>query len=275
MIPPRVSVVSAVAAATLLAAAAPGCRLVNRRGPVPAELASARRLCNEGLAAADRQDLVRAETLLERAVKSCPVDVEARRNYADVLWRRGERLEAVTQISEALKLSPDDAGLCVLGGGMFVEMGLLDDADRLAREAVRLAPRSAAAWHLRGQVALARGQSEQALSDLQHGLAFAPDDRGILRDTAEAYRRLGQYQRMLSTLAVLGETYGPNQLPADLLLLEGIAQEGLGRAGDAAESYRRAVAAGGSPDAARRLAALEARRDGGLIAERPEVTPLR
>jgi tetratricopeptide (TPR) repeat protein len=242
----------------LAAALGAGCRLVQRRDPVPPELADARRLCNEGLSAADRNDLVRAEGLLERAVKSCPLDVDARRHYADVLWKRGERMEAVGQIAEALELSPEDVGLALDGGRMYMELGLLEDADRLARDAVRMAPRSADAWRLRGQVAMARGQAEQALADYHRALAIAPADREALRDTAEAYRRLGRPQRALATLAILGEQYGPNQTPADVLVLEGLSQEALGRTSDAVDSYRRAVAKGNAPpEAGKRLAALE------------------
>jgi tetratricopeptide (TPR) repeat protein len=252
--PPRVAVV-----AILAAVCAAGCRLVQRQGPVPPELADARRLCNEGLSAADRNDLVKAEGLLERAVQSCPLDVDARRHYADVLWKRGERMEAVKQIAEALELSPGDVGLAIDGGRMYMELGLLEDADRLSREAIRLAPRSADAWHLRGQVAMARGQAETALGDFHRGLAIAPEDRRLLLDTAEAYRRLDRPQRALATLAILGEQYGPNQTPADVLVLEGMAQEALGRTADAVESYRRAVAKGDAPaEATTRLAALGA-----------------
>jgi tetratricopeptide (TPR) repeat protein len=241
-----------------------GCRLVQRRGPVPPELADARRLCNEGLSAVDRNDLVRAEGLLDRAVKSCPLVIDARRHYAEVLWKRGQRMEAVGQIAEALKLSPGDVGLSIDGGRMYMELGLLEDADRLARDAVRMAPRSADAWRLRGQVAMARGQAEQALGDFHLALALAPEDRETLRDTAEAYRRLGRPQRALATLAILGEQYGPSQTPADVLLLEGMAQEALGRTTDALDSYRRAVAKGNAPpEAAARLAALE--QGGGVV----------
>jgi tetratricopeptide (TPR) repeat protein len=241
-----------------------GCRLVQRRGPVPPELADARRLCNEGLSAVDRNDLVRAEGLLERAVKSCPLDIDARRHYADVLWKRGQRMEAVGQIAEALKLSPGDVGLSIDGGRMYMELGLLEDADRLAREAVRMAPRSADAWRLQGQVAMARGQADHALADFHRALALAPEDRETLRDTADAYRRLGRPQRALATLAILGEQYGPSQTPADVLLLEGMAQEALGRTTDALDSYRRAVAKGNAPpEAAARLAALE--QGGGVV----------
>jgi tetratricopeptide (TPR) repeat protein len=244
--------------AILVASCAVGCSLVPRRGPVTPELADARRLSNQGLAAADRSDLVRAEGLLEQAVKRCPEDVDARRHYAEVLWRRGLKTEAVTQLSKALAIAPNDPALNVEAGCMYLELGLLDEADRRASEAVRLAARSAAAWHLRGRVALARGQADPALADFHRALAIAPDDRGALLDTAEAYRRLNRPQRALATLAILGETYAPGEIPADVLLLEGLAQEALGRPTDAIDSYRRAVAAGDAPpEAAARLATLD------------------
>ena len=248
-----------IVAAIVVVAAGSGCRLVRRGAAAPEALAAARTLSNQGLSAADGNDLVRAEGLLEQAVKSCPTDVDARRHYADVLWKRGERMEAVTQIAEALRLSPGEVGLCIDGGRMYMELGLLDDADRLAAAAVSGGPRSAAAWHLRGQVAMARGRDEEALADLHRGLALAPDDRDLLLDTAEVYRRLDRPQRALATLAILGETYPPNQTPAHLLALEGMAQESLGRSHDACESYRQAIARGdASPEIAQRLAALTA-----------------
>ena len=232
---------------------------MSRRNPVPAELADARRLCNEGLTAADRQDLVRAESLLEAAVKSCPVDVDARRHYAEVLLSRGEKMEAVAQMAKALELSPADAGLCIEAGRMYLELGLFAEAERLSAEAVRLAPGSNTAWHLRGQIAMARGQFDQAVAYFHRGLGIAPDDRGLLRDAAEAYLRLNKPRRALATLAVLGESYGPDQAPADVLTMEAVAQESLGRLDDARDSYRQAIAKGNAPpEAARRLAALDA-----------------
>jgi tetratricopeptide (TPR) repeat protein len=256
----RISSVTAcgIVAAALSVVAGSGCRLIPRSGPVPQEVADARRLCNEGLSAADRKDLLRAEGLLEQAVKNCPTDVDARRHYADVLWQRGERMAAVTQIAEALRLSPGDTSLCIDGGRMYMELGLLDDADRLSREAVRVAPRSEKAWRLHGQVALARGRPEEALADYHRALAFAPDDRDLILETAEIYRRLGRPQRALATLAILGESYPPNQTPPHVLALEGMAQEALDRPTDAIESYRQAVARGlESQDVATRLANLE------------------
>jgi len=267
VIPHRTLRVTWAGAVTVVAALGWGCRLMPR-GPVSQDLAVARRLSNEGLSAADRDDLAQAEQLLARAVKSCPSDIEARRHYADVLWRRGERMGAVTQISEALRLSPGDVALCLDGGRMYMELGLLDDADRLASEAIAAAPGSAAAWHLRGQVGLARGRAKEALADFHRALAIAPEDREILLDTAEVCLRLDRPQRCLATLAILGETYGPNQTPPDVLALEGRAQEALGRPLDALDSYRQAIARGGAtPDLEARVASLVAgpAGEGGVI----------
>jgi tetratricopeptide (TPR) repeat protein len=96
---------------------------------------------------------------------------------------------------------------------------------------------------------MARGRDEEALADLHRGLALAADDRDLLLDTAEVYRRLDRPQRALATLAILGETYPPNQTPAHVLALEGMAQESLGRRHDACESYRQAIARGDGADA--------------------------
>ncbi|MFM9057567.1 MAG: tetratricopeptide repeat protein [Planctomycetaceae bacterium] len=257
--PAAADAVRIVLVSAALVAAASGCRLVNRGGAVAPELADARRLCNEGLSAADRDDLGRAEALLARAVKRCPGDVDARRHYADVLWRHGDRTEAIGQIAAALELSPADAGLCIEAGRMYLDLGLLNDAERLAAEAVRLAPRTAGAWRLHGQVAMARGQFEAAVADLHRALAIDGDDGEALADTARAYLALGRPRRVLATLAVLDEGHPADGLPGDLLALEARAEEALGRPTEAAAAWRRALAKGGAPpDAAARLAALEA-----------------
>lgn len=270
---PASAAVRAVVAVAILATGT-GCRLVNRHSAAPQQqLAEARRLSNEGLSAADQQDLAGAEALLSRAVKRCPTDIDARRHYATVLWQRGERMEAVGQINEALRLAPDDVPLCLAGGRMTMELGLLDDADRLAVAALRAAPQSADAWHLHGQVALARGQDEEALADFHHGLAIAPDDRGLLLDTAEVYRRLGRPRRALSTLAALGESYGPQQTPGLVLALEGMALEALGRIEEARDSYRAAIARGDAPaDTTERLANLRAAESAGPVASSAAAT---
>jgi tetratricopeptide (TPR) repeat protein len=234
-----------------------GCRLIPRSTPVTQELADARRLSQEGLAAADRNNLEQAEKLLAEAVESCPTDIDARQHYAEVLWQRGERLAAISQIEQAFQVTREDEDLCVAGGRMYLELGLLDDADQLAQTAVSTSPRSARAWHLHAQTNMARGRLDDALGDFHRALAIAPNDREILLDTAEAYRRAGRPTRALATLAILEETYGPGQVPGKVHALEGMAQEALGRPADALASYTLARQRGDLSEAtATRIAVL-------------------
>ena len=236
-----------------------GCQLIPRSTPVTQELAKARRLSHEGLAAADRDNLERAEELFSEAVESCPTDIDARQHYAEVLWQRGEQLAAISQIKQALQVAPEDEGLCVAGGTMYLELGLLDDADRLADTAVSTAPKSARCWHLHAQTNLARGRMDDALGDFHRALAIEPDNRVILLDTAEAYRCANRPTRALATLAILEETYGPGQIPGSVHALEGMAQEALGRPADALASYRLARERGDvSESTTARIAALSA-----------------
>src|SRR5262245_54627057 len=67
-----------------------GCQMFRQQGPVPKQVAQARQLSQQGLTAMERGDLHSAETLLGEAVKACPADIDARRQYAEALWQRGE-----------------------------------------------------------------------------------------------------------------------------------------------------------------------------------------
>ena len=174
---------------------------------------------------------IRAEGLLEQAVDHCPTDVDSRESitleFSGTVVKKWRLF--TSNWKSALHLSPGDIDLSLEGGEMYLKLGLLDDAERLADEAIASAPRSSEAWQLRGQVNLARGKPVDALADFQHSLAFHPDSRDVLRQTAEVYRQLDRPKRALATLAILEETYGPNQVPSDVLALEGLAQESLGR----------------------------------------------
>jgi tetratricopeptide (TPR) repeat protein len=234
---PRASLTLRSAAVLIGLACFTGCRFIPRSTPVTQELAEARRLSNEGLAAADRDNLTQAEKLFQQAVERCPTDIDARQHYAEVLWQQGEQLAAISQIEQALQVTREDEGLCVAGGRMYLDLGLLDDADRLAQTAISISPKSARCWHLHAQTNMARGRLDDALGDFHRALALAPDNREILLDTAEAYRRADRPTRALATLAILEETYGPGQVPGMVHALEGMAQEALGRPADALASY--------------------------------------
>jgi tetratricopeptide (TPR) repeat protein len=102
---------------------------------------------------------------------------------------------------------------------------------------------------LRGRIELAENHPERALADFHRALEFAPRDRDVLLQTAEAYRIVNRPQRALGTLINLQETYAPGEEPQQVYYLEGLALQALGRPADAAIAYQSALERGEpSPD---------------------------
>ena len=218
--------------------------MFGQQGPVSQPVAEARQLSQRGLSAMEQGDTATAESLLSQAVKVCPDDLDARRHYAEALWVRGERELAVQHLQQALAKSPDDAAIAVRVGEMQLALGKLEEARREANQVLDLNPNDGGAWALRGRVEMQTGQTDWALADLNRALEFRRDDRELLYDTAEVYRRLNRPQRALSTLIALRDTYGPGEEPQQVLYLEGLALGGLGRHADAADAFALALERG-------------------------------
>ncbi len=210
-----------------------GCRLPGREGPVPKSLATCRQLSQQGIAAAERGQQKQAESLLKQAVEVCPVDPEARRHYAEALWRRGARREAIAQLEEAGRLAGQDVTLLVRLAEMHLALGQRQLARQTAEQAIDLDPELSSAWAIRGRVTHAEGQARQALADFHRALGYAPDNRQVLLEIAELYRELNQPQRALATLHSLADTYSPGEEPQEVLHLMGLAYAALGRHEDA------------------------------------------
>jgi tetratricopeptide (TPR) repeat protein len=233
---------------TLLAVLLAGCRVPGREGPVSRSLATCRQWSQQGVAALERQHVQEAKTLLAKAVAACPIDPEARRHYAEALWRGGARPEAIAQLEEACRLASEDTMMRVRLAEMYLLVGQLEPAGQSAQQALDLDPKLPAAWAIRGRVMLAGGQPQDALADFHRALGYAPQDRQILLEVAELYRRLSWPQRALATLHSLADTYSPGEEPQEVLYLTGLAYTALGRYEDAVERLS-AAAVRGAPTA--------------------------
>lgn len=221
-----------------------GCQSLSQRSKASQQLTQSRQLSQRGLNAIERGDLSSAEELLEAAVETCPVDSDARRHYAEVLWKRNQREQALRQAEEALATAPDDLALAIRVGQMQLDLGQLDRAQLTADQVLDSSHKDADAWALHGRVAMARGDLERALADFQRALEFRKDDRQLLWETAELYRRMNRPQRALSTLNSLGETFNPGEEPQKLLYLKGLALSALDRPEDASDSFALAMMRG-------------------------------
>jgi tetratricopeptide (TPR) repeat protein len=225
----------------LLAMLSAGCRLPGQQGPVPKSLTDCRRLSQQGVAALERGEQPKAETLLAQAVAACPVDAEARRHYAESLWRRGARQEAIAQLQEAGRLAGEDAPLWARLAEMHLASGQAEFARQDADTALKLDPKLPSAWAIRGGVMNATGQPREALADYLHALSYAPNDRAILREIAELHRQLNQPERALQSLQTLADTYSPGEEPGHVLYLMGLAYVALERYDEGVESLSAAV----------------------------------
>jgi tetratricopeptide (TPR) repeat protein len=218
-----------------------GCRLPGRDGPVSQSLAESRKLSRQGVAAMERGQQQQAETLLAQAVKVCPADPEARRNYAETLWLHGSSAEAIAQMEEVARGGGADAAFWTRLAEMYLAAGLTDAAGQSVQQALDLDPKLASAWAVRGGVMRASGQHRQALADYLRALGYAPADNKILLEVAELYHQLDQPERALQTLQVLADSYAPGEEPRQVLYLTGLAHTALGRHGDAVDSFSAAL----------------------------------
>jgi tetratricopeptide (TPR) repeat protein len=238
----------------LLAVLLAGCRLPGREGPVSRSVATCRQLSQQGIAALERGQPQQAEALLAKAVDACPLDSEARRHYAEALWRSGARPEAIAQLEEACRAvggygrrtyppppAGDDATLRVRLAEMHLLVGQWEQARLSAQQALDLDPKLPAAWAMRGRVLQAGGQPLEALANFHRALGYAPQDRQVLLEVAELYRQLNWPQRALATLQSLADTYSPGEEPQQVLHLMGLTYTALGRYDDAVESLSAAA----------------------------------
>lgn len=177
----------------------------------------------------ERGDWRRAESLLEKAVVTSTADADARRNYAETLWHRGARQEALAQLEEARKLVGCDPGLTIRTGEAYLELGQVNLATQMVDEALRVDPKYAPGWSLRGRIARATGHPREALVDFQRSLGYAPGEENVTLLIAETYRQLNQPEQALVALQNLIDRYPPGEAPQQVLHFEGLAFAALGR----------------------------------------------
>jgi tetratricopeptide (TPR) repeat protein len=221
-------------------AAIVGCRLHRGAETASRSLVQCRQLSQQGLRALEHNHLAQAESLLSQAVEACPADAEARRHYAEALWRLRKQHEALSQLDEAVRLSSEDSGLLAHAAQMRLALGHTGQASELAERAIDFDPKNGAAWAVRGQVRRRAGKLRQALADLQRASGLEPDNRQVMQEIAEVYQELQQPQQSLAAWQSLCDAYPPGEEPQRVIYLTGLAYNAVGRPADAVECLRAA-----------------------------------
>lgn len=235
-------------AAVLCAVPVAGCRALRCQQVSDEAIASARQLSLQGFDAQQRGRWDLAESLFATAVIKCPTDERARCGYAESLWHRGARAEAVSHMEQAARLSGNDPERLVQLGHMYREQGDLARAAQQADRAITANPQLAQAWALRGEVERASGRPTAALAGFHRALALQPHFPPVQLAVSEIYMAENRPQQALATLQALGNDFPPGQAPLDLLVRQSSALRNMGRHADAARTLA-AAAERGNPSA--------------------------
>jgi tetratricopeptide (TPR) repeat protein len=225
-----------------------GCAVFHRRGGSTEQVAAARELSRQGVAALETGQPQQAEELLKKSLAACSDDASAHRYMAEALWRRGAGGEAITQINEAIRLDPSNAELAVRAGEMFLAAGRRDAALLQAERGIHLDSRLAAAWALRGRCFLQLNQADRGLADFERAIDLAPDRSDLLLEIARIYRQRGQSARSLTAIYRLLDSYPSGEEPQHVLVMQGLSLMDLGRPQQATDVFLAAAKRGG-PDA--------------------------
>ena len=184
----------------------------------------------------ERGEWSKAASLLSKAMDSCPIDPDARQYYAEALWRRGAKTEALREMLSAVNNSPDNPLLILRYGQMQLDAANADGAWRCAHRALQIDGRLAEAWRLRARVYCMLRQPEPALANYQRALSLAPSDTETLKELAEVYQQLGQPERALVTVQSLLDQYSPGEEPQQAIELQGNCLAALQRHSEAADA---------------------------------------
>jgi tetratricopeptide (TPR) repeat protein len=222
--------VSCVLLTALMLTSISGCAIFGRHSPSAESVATARELSRQGVASLEMGQPQQAEDLLNKALATSPNDASTRRYLAEALWRRNARPEALAQMTEAIRLESANAGLAERAGEMSLASGRYDLGLDYAERAIRLDPKLAGAWALRGRCFQQMNQPDRALADLERSLELAPNSSDVLMDVASIYHQRGQSARCLTAIYHLVDSYTPGEEPQSVLVMQGLTLLDLGRA---------------------------------------------
>lgn len=174
-----------------------------------------------------------AESLFSDALEVSKADDRAHWGLAEAFWKRGERERAIEHMEQAVRLSAGDPKFVERLGRMYLELGRGEEADHHSQWALQTKRDSPDSWRLRGDCLRASGKDDDALAAYHRALALQPDFPEVQIASAEIYRDQRRFDRLLATLDRLQDGMGPEETPASVDLLQGIAMRQLGRAEEA------------------------------------------
>jgi tetratricopeptide (TPR) repeat protein len=124
-------------------------------------------------------------------------EISAERNNAELYVARAWQLNEIGQPSLALqdaemgaRLDPKSAGACVEASYALTKLGRAADALQQIKRATELDENFSTAWHYRGELEMARGETLSAIESFTHAIE-ANQTVAALQKREQCYRKLG------------------------------------------------------------------------------------
>lgn len=136
-------------------------------------------------------EAARASLLLAEQVD--PKYVEAQYYLGIIHERFSQPQEALTRYTKAIELEKTSPQYLIAASEMLVQLGRLDDAEKLLADHQTDFRFNAAVRQTLGHIATMRNNPTRATELYKEALLLAPDDLGILEDVARAQVASGQY----------------------------------------------------------------------------------
>ena len=176
-------------------------------------------LGREGITAYEHKELETAEDKLREAIEMNENDIDARRYYAETLWERGKRKEALDILEAAVKKKETHDQQVILNQSLGEKLLLLQrpkDAVVCAERIILLQPQKHEGWVIRANAQWQMGNKEKALADYQRALTCSPDDRDILWQLAHLEDTMEKPERALAAWQHLSRVYPLGTVPPDV-----------------------------------------------------------
>jgi tetratricopeptide (TPR) repeat protein len=188
-----------------------------------------------------RGDLNEAVASYNTALRLEPRAVPALVSQSIAYARLGETEKAADALDSALRIAPDNAAAHFNMGLLRAELNDMKDAERHLREALKIDPRmGSAAYNL--CIILSKDRPDEALRFCQQAVDIRPQDPRYAYTLAFFQQQRGN---IAEAVKVLDELIERHPAYADAYLLLGGIYEQKGNRPEAAEIYKRGVAAEG------------------------------
>ncbi|MDA7951790.1 MAG: tetratricopeptide repeat protein [Pirellulaceae bacterium] len=224
-----------------------GCHIFQIYQPATVETLSARSLARQAMTNAQQGKFDSAETYFQKAIELNPTDTQTKEQYAQMLLQQNRPRKAIKQLNQIAQEEEEAGKPYYLLSKGYYQSNQTQKAFLAIESALRQNPKSAQAWHLKGDI-LAQGQRWQLAKEAyQKGLILKKNDPAIELALANIYLLEKKPLRLLSALHSLNRQNLSDEQRAKLFYLKGMAYKELARNHEAVVQFHLALNQAGSP----------------------------